>query len=90
MPKGYSITPYKDKVVHRLYYTNIVTVDYSTKKITLLANGWESSSHTRKCFNLALQPFGYRVIKRKNVVYVINHSNSNELEYMEGITLDLN
>lgn len=86
LPKGLSTRIENKNVIYRLYQTDIVTVDLLNECITLRNGNW-FTRHTKKCINLALEPFGLKLIQVKNEWYITGQGRT--VSFWDGIELNI-
>jgi hypothetical protein len=85
-PKGFSITPFKDTTIARLYKTNIVVINHTTKTAELNTGGWYTV-HTKKCMNLILNNLGYSIKQKSGQWYISNKDYDDLYEYTDGMKI---
>lgn len=69
MPKGLSVIFHKGTLLAKLYNTVIVEYIPADNRLILRTGGW-FTPHTKKCINLVLADYGFRVVQSKKQWYV--------------------
>ena len=74
MPKGLSVIFHNGILLAKLYNTVIVEYIPADNRLTLRSGGWWTM-HTKKCINLVLAEYGFKVVQRKKQWYVYSGTN---------------
>lgn len=86
-PRGLKISEVNGSVVIQLYNTVIVRI--LDGKIHLNSGGW-LTMHTKKCINLIIEAYGYKVFQRKGSWYIHNLTDETFVDFKDGLVIDLN
>lgn len=85
-PKGLSTRVQDKQFIYRLYQTDIVIVDAVNSYIKLNSGTWRTK-HTKKCINLALEPFDLKVVQKDFEWYIV--SKSSIVPFVDGIEVNI-
>jgi len=90
--KGLQVLKLDNTLIHKLYDTDIVKIEYQTwgyTNVILNSGGWKTR-HTKICMNDVLDQFNLKVIQKNFGWFLVDSNNTIAWDFEDGMTLGIN
>jgi len=89
--KGLQVSKLDNTLIHKLYDTDIVKIEYQTwgyTNVTLSSGGWKTR-HTKICMNDVLDQFNLKVIQKDFNWFLVDNDNIIAWDFEDGMNLGI-
>jgi hypothetical protein len=86
-----SVEGFKQTTIHKLYDTNIVTIENHATEYTnvILNSGSWKTNHTKNCMNDVLDQFNLKVVQKNFNWFLVDSENTIAWDFENGMNLGI-